>query len=124
VTSNKFNVDRPVEYACTVRKFSGRSFLHIEAVGSQKPRDRFYIVFYPVEYFSGPITWGSVNFCLASEEEAVETFKLIERYTEIPPEELLGSKYGLKLYTVTMPQNTIRIVAHDAIKHTDEWAVY
>ena len=120
---NIFDLEDPENYYCMVKKFSGRAVLQIEVSSLNKPRDLFYLAFFSVEFFSGPMTWHSADFCLATPEESIETFKLIERFADTSSAELLSSRYDLKLYTVETPGNTVRIVASDVKRHTEAWAL-
>src|SRR5690606_22753871 len=112
VTQNIFSIDNPENYACVIRKYVvGQSVMHIEVVSNFKPPNIFYLVFYPVEYFCGPITWQGVNFEIASSEACLKVISQLERYDNIPDEKLMEDPYSLKLYQVKTDRNTIQILA-------------
>lgn len=120
--SSVFDIANPQEYACVVRKYSaGHSALHIQAVSNFKPPDIFYMVFYPVEFFSGPMTWQGVDFQIGSAEETLEIFNRIERYRHVSKQALMNRPYNLRLYIIKTPLGLIQIVAAEAKLHREEW---
>jgi hypothetical protein len=122
---NYFSITDPDSYGCGVYKYvASLSVLHIRVVNSTKPPNLFYIVFYPVEYFSGPMYWQGANFQLAPDEECLMILSRLERYKGTLPEKLLiDEEHKLKLFTVKSPRNTIQIVAKEAKTHNEIWAL-
>lgn len=118
MTDNLFEIGNPDDYLCMVESFSiGLAVLTIEVMKKSKMSDQFRLQFFPVEYFSGPIVWYSANFQIAPREETLRVLARLERYSEVSVEELFTNRfYALKLYKVVTAQNTIEIVAGQAVQ--------
>lgn len=112
---NIFAIANAEDYWCSIQSYSLElSSLRVDAYIKSDPTNYLQFVFYPVEYFCGPIVWQGANFKLAGSDECLDVLSKLERHEKVSSEKLIGKFYDFKLYTVMTPKNVIRIVASNA----------
>jgi hypothetical protein len=118
---NIFNIPKPDEYECLVRNYNiGHSIMQLLVRRKTNRRERFYIIFSAVAYFSGSMRWTGANFCIKPDAEALEILRRIEHYASHSDEKLLATP-SFKLYEVQTPNDLIQIVARrDHVHHRIE----
>ncbi len=110
--NNIFEISNADDYLCMIESYASLiPTLTIAVMEKSNMSNRFRLQFFPLEYFSGPTVWYGANFEIAPVEECPSVLAQLERYQNVPPEEMMEAPYNMNLYKVTTLQNTIKIVA-------------
>jgi|GEM_PF-2095778 hypothetical protein len=114
---NFFKVPVPDNVACQVMEYHwGRATLLVRLRRQNSPEVQ-YIRFSGVEYFAGPMVWNGAAFDLRDPEECLNVLRDAGRVNDLVDVEQLVT-HGLHLYTVTLPQTLVCVVAKQASRYS------
>jgi len=107
----KVRIDAPQSYECTVCRYQDildRMLVRLEKVTEPSyVESGFYLQFYQVAYFEGPLQWSGAGFHKGSEEECAD---LLRKAGIEVVEGLIGPGY-YGLLKVKLPNSEVKIVA-------------
>jgi hypothetical protein len=108
---NYFAVSNPHLCSCAVMSYAiGHSEMLVKI--EDETHKEFYIVFYYVEYYSGPLKWKGANFSTQSKENTMKLlYKIKPEINNKIPESSLANFH---LYTVNTPDFEVCILAAGA----------
>ena len=113
--NNVFAIQRPETIHCMVMSYDwGKGLLMVKLSRQNSPNIQ-YIRFQGVEVFAGPMQWDGGNFTQQPDAACLEVLQLAGRISEFATEKELKER-KMRLYTVDLPQMSVQIVCHGAMK--------
>lgn len=110
-----FDIRAPQLYRCQVyRYFSGLSRLYLSVFKPQQTNPAFFALFSDVGYFEGPMSWESVDFQIASNEDCIALMLqtgIIGAAVLQFPDAYAAITETARLYVVATAQTHVRIIA-------------
>jgi len=111
-SSNLLHLKNPELYRCRVRRYTqGHSSMYLWVVNTENTDDRFFLIFSPVQYFSGQMRWQGANFSQASNDTMLTIARKVDHLNRYSDDELIENPKRLKLYEFELPHDTIQILA-------------
>lgn len=85
--------------------------MYLWVVNTENTDDRFFLIFSPVQYFSGQMRWQGANFSQASNDTMLTIARKVDHLNRYSDDELIENPKRLKLYEFELPHDTIQILA-------------
>lgn len=115
---NVFNISEPHLYRCQIYHYHARlSRLYLRIYKGRLTEPSFYLLFPDVAYISAPMSWNGADFGVASREDCIERLLsagLVGDAIHTFPDAYAPLTEYAYLYTVTLPRQTIEIIAGPA----------